>query len=246
MNINLRILLLILLTPVSGFSQEFKLNEYGLYVINDPDVYNSIIEKDSSKQLVDLEDFIDGIKLDIRYATENNFYGKPVYQKAKAYLRYPAAVALKKVQEELLGNGLALKIFDAYRPYSVTILFYKNYSDSTFVASPWKGSRHNRGCAVDLTIVDIQTNKELEMPTPYDDFTQRAHSEYNNLPDSVILNRNMLIEVMERNGFQVLKDEWWHYDFSEWKNYELMDLSFEELEKIDEERSKIPIENEVE
>ena len=140
-------------------------------------------EEDSSRLLIDLEKFIPGIKLDVRYATKNNFFGAAVYEVEKAFLRLPAAKALKKVQQELNKKGLGLKIFDAYRPYSVTVKFYEKYPDTNFVASAWKGSLHNRGCAVDLTVIDLKSGEEIEMPTEYDDFTERAGINYSNLPE---------------------------------------------------------------
>jgi D-alanyl-D-alanine dipeptidase len=187
-------------------------------------------EEDSSRLLIDLEKYIPGIKLDVRYATKNNFFGQAVYKIEKAFLRLPAAKALKKVQQDLNKKGLGLKIFDAYRPYSVTVKFYEKYPDTNFVASVWKGSLHNRGCAVDLTVIDLKSGEEIEMPTEYDDFTKRAGINYSNLPEKQIKNRSLLLAVMVQNGFIPQKSEWWHYNFTGWENYELMDIPFEVLE----------------
>lgn len=214
-----------------AFSQIQK-NKYGLFVINDIKTYKEAIKNDSNKILVDLEKFIPGIKLDIRYATKNNFLGEPVYKKAKAFLRLPAAIQLKKIQNELRSKNLELKIFDSYRPYEATVLFYEKVKDTVYVASARKGSRHNRGCAVDLTIISSETGKEIKMPTGFDDFTEKAHSDYSNLPEEVIKNRKMLIEIMSKYGFTNYPAEWWHYDFNGWKNYNLMNLSFEELKNL--------------
>ncbi|RPI66584.1 MAG: D-alanyl-D-alanine dipeptidase, partial [Ignavibacteriales bacterium] len=148
-------ILYILLLFITVNAQQDDLNEYGLYLVDDLESYFLLVEKDSSKLLVDIEEFIPDINLDIRYATENNFVGEPVYNISKAYARLPVAEALKKIQEELRKENLGLKIYDAYRPYSVTVRFYEIVGDPDFVASPEKGSRHNRGCAVDLTIVDL-------------------------------------------------------------------------------------------
>lgn len=126
-------------------------------------------------------------------------------------------------------SGLGLKIYDGYRPYSVTVQFFKSASDKSFVANPKDGSRHNRGCAIDLTLINLKTGKELDMPTAYDSFAAQAASDYNNLPENLIKNRSLLRSVMERNGFSVLNNEWWHFDFIGWKNYELMDIPFENL-----------------
>jgi D-alanyl-D-alanine dipeptidase len=124
---------------------------------------------------------------------------------------------------------LGLKIFDGYRPYSVTVKFFDIASDKSFVANPKDGSRHNRGCAIDLTLINLRTGKELEMPTPYDSFAPEAASDFNNLPSEVIQNRELLRSTMEKNGFRVLNNEWWHFDFNGWKSFEIMDIPFENI-----------------
>ncbi|HSP87341.1 MAG TPA: M15 family metallopeptidase [Ignavibacteriaceae bacterium] len=225
-------ILFLLLFIITGSAQT-KLNQYGLYVIDNLDSYYSSVEQDSNKLLVDLEKYIPGIVLDIRYATKNNFVGEPVYNIPKAFTRLPVAKALKKVQNELKKENLGLKIFDAYRPYSVTVQFFKKVKDTNYVASPKKGSRHNRGCAVDLTIIDLKTGKEIEMPTAYDDFTEKAASNFNDFPKKIIENREKLKKIMSDNGFKVFYSEWWHYDFKGWENYELVDISFEELSGLE-------------
>ena len=122
-----------------------------------------------------------------------------------------------------------MKIFDAYRPYAVTLKFFEVYPDTTFVASPQKGSKHNRGCAIDLTLVDLRSGNELEMPTAFDDFTEKATHAYMNLTKEALKNRQMLREIMSSYGFIPYESEWWHYDYKNWRNYQIMDLSFEEL-----------------
>jgi zinc D-Ala-D-Ala dipeptidase len=221
-------LYLIFLYTVICYGQS--VNKYGLTVINDTSFYKKEIERDSLNKLVDLEKFIPQIKLDIKYATKDNIVGMPVYKKPKAFLRLPAAYALKKVQADLNKKGLGLKIYDAYRPYSVTVLFYEKIKDTDYVASPWEGSRHNRGCAVDVTIIDLKTGKELEMPTKFDNFTLKAHPDYKDIPDTVKSNRTLLFNEMKKFGFTQFPTEWWHFDFSGWSNYFLMDLKFEDLE----------------
>jgi len=215
----------------SPYAQKPKPNKYGLVVVNKYEDYKNLVKSDSTQELVELEKFIPDIKLDIRYATKNNFFGEPVYKMSRAFARRPAAEALKQVQEELKTKGLCLKIFDGYRPYSVTVRFFEKLKDTIFLAVPWRGSRHNRGCAVDLTICSLETGKDIEMPTPFDDFTDKAHAEYKNLPDSVIKNREFLKEIMTRHGFKVLADEWWHYDYNDWKKFEITDIPFEKLVK---------------
>ncbi len=204
-------------------------NQYGLNVLGKLSEYDSSVAADSAMLLVDLEKEIPNIGMDIRYATANNFIKKPAYSMAKAYLRRPAAEALKTVQSELATKGLGLKVFDAYRPYSVTVFFYETVRDTNFVAAPWQGSKHNRGCAVDVSIISLADGKEIQMPTPFDDFSEKAGPNYPNLEPNVIENRTLLITIMKQNGFEVNPFEWWHYDFNGWENYPIMDIPFETL-----------------
>jgi zinc D-Ala-D-Ala dipeptidase len=204
-------------------------NKYGLKATTLKE-YQASIKTNPSKELVDLEKHIPGLVLDIRYATSNNFTGEKIYNLAKAYARRPVADALKKIQTELNAKGLGIKIFDAYRPYKATVKFYEVYKDTTYVASPYRGSRHNRGCALDLTVIDLKTGKELKMPTEYDSFRKEAWPSSPVSDPEIRKNRAMLIEVMERHGFKVNSSEWWHYDFKGYKNYEVLDIDFEELE----------------
>jgi zinc D-Ala-D-Ala dipeptidase len=219
------IVILFVLGSVSAYCQ----NKYGLTTLNLEEYKRSVV-LDPQKELVDLEIFIPGIALDIRYATTNNFTNEQIYNIAKAYARKPVAMALLKVQEELKTKGLGIKIFDAYRPYKATVKFYEVYHDTTYVASPYRGSRHNRGCALDLTIIDLKTGKELEMPTGYDSFRKEAWPSTPVADPEVKANRALLIGIMEKHGFRVNGSEWWHFDFRGWKNYEVLDIDFEELE----------------
>lgn len=195
------------------------------------DEYLTAVKSAPQKELVDLSKFVPGLVLDIRYATTNNFTGTQIYNLAKAYARRPVAEALFKVQNELKPNGLGIKMFDAYRPYKATVKFYEVYKDTTYVASPYRGSRHNRGCALDLTIINLKTGEELQMPTEYDSFKKEAWPSTPVKDPVVRANRALLIEVMQKHGFKVNGSEWWHFDFIGWKNYEVMDIDFEELEK---------------
>lgn len=220
-------IILLLLVCSDSFSQTE--NPYGLAVIDTREEYKKTVSENTDKRLVELKKYIPGLKLDIRYATKNNFAKQAVYNQARAFARLPVAMALKNVQTELKKSGLGLKIFDGYRPYSVTVKFFDIASDKNFVANPKDGSRHNRGCAVDLTLINLKTGKELKMPTPYDSFAAAASADYKDLPADVIKNRDLLISVMKHHGFRVLDNEWWHFDFIGWKNFELMDIGFEEL-----------------
>ncbi len=229
MRIKELLVFLILFLSASCLAQT--ITKYGVTVVDDTAYYHKDVERDSLNRLVDLEKYIPGIEIDIRYATNNNFLGTAVYPpNARAYLRLPAAIALKRVQEELNKKGLGLKIYDAYRPYSVTVIFWNKVKDTNFVSSPWQGSRHNRGCAVDLTVIDLKTGKELDMPTQFDNFTAKARPDYKNLPKNVIANRALLFNIMAKYGFRKFPTEWWHFDFSGWENYFLMDLPFSEIE----------------
>ncbi|MBE2279914.1 MAG: M15 family metallopeptidase [Ignavibacteriaceae bacterium] len=233
MKLLLRIFLLnfLFLFSTGTIAQEIPENEYGLKVVSSYDLYASLIENDSNQILVNLESFIPGIKKDVKYATDDNVTGAVLYNTPGIFLRLPAAIALTQVQEELLKSGLELKIYDAYRPYAITKKIWEFVLDENYAASPQTGSRHNRGCAVDLTIIVSSTGEELNMPTLFDDFSEMAHHGYNRLPVETRVNRSLLKNVMERFGFVALKTEWWHYDFKDWRDFPLMDISFDELIK---------------
>lgn len=183
-------------------------------------------------ELINLKTLIPDLELEIRYATENNFLGKKVYVGAfGAFARKPVALALQKIQQELNQQGLGIKIFDAYRPYRATVLLYEFYRDTTYVASPYRGSRHNRGCALDLTLIDLKTKAELKMPTEFDSFRKEAWPSTPIADPIARKNRALLIAVMEKHGFKVNSSEWWHYDFIGWKKYSILDIPFEVLLK---------------
>lgn len=203
--------------------------KYGLKV-QGYEEYKNTIQTNSQKELVDLQTFIPTVILDIRYATPNNFTGEKIYNLARAYARRPVAEALKKAQQEFDRLGYSIKIFDAYRPYKATVKFYEVYRDTTYVASPYRGSRHNRGCAIDMTVVDKKTGMEIPMPTEYDSFRKEAWPSTPVSDPQIRANRKLLITVMEKYGFKVNSSEWWHFDFRNWKMYEVLDIDFEQLE----------------
>ena len=204
-------------------------NKYGLTAMK-LDEYRKSVEADPLNELVNLSDFIPGIVLDIRYATTNNFTKEKIYNLPRAYARRPVAEALKKIQADLKIQGLGLKIFDGYRPYSATVMFYETYHDTTYVASPYKGSRHNRGCALDLTVISLKTGEELKMPTEFDSFKKDAWPSSPVSDPAIRKNRKTLIDAMEKHGFKVNSSEWWHFDFVGWQKFAVMDIDFEELE----------------
>ena len=210
-----------------GFTQTT--NQYGLQIIDNKADYSRNITLDSNARLVEIEKYIPNIKLDIRYASTNNFSGQAVYEQARAFARLPVVLALAGVQKELKAMGLGLKIYDAYRPYSVTVKFFEVAKDKDFVASPKTGSRHNRGCAVDVTLINLKTGKELKMPTPFDSFAPEAAADFQDVRRKLKNNRAILIDVMSKYEFKVLDNEWWHFDFNGWKAFDLMDIPFKKL-----------------
>jgi D-alanyl-D-alanine dipeptidase len=216
---------LFVLAACASHPIEVPQNRHGLRVVPDAATYQRLAKAEPRKRLVDLASI--GIPLDVRYATANNFMKKPLYPSAKAYLRAPAADALLAVQRDLAPRGLGIKVFDGYRPYRVTEAMWEPIQNPDYVADPAKGSRHNRGAAVDLTLIELRTGAELPMPTVYDDFTERAAHAFTDLPPDALANRALLRDVMTRHGFDPLPSEWWHYDFRGWEEFELMDVELE-------------------
>jgi D-alanyl-D-alanine dipeptidase len=183
-------------------------------------------------ELVELALLDSSIHLDIRYATTNNFLGTPVYSQARAFLQRTAADALLRIQRKLKPLGYGLLIHDAYRPWYVTKIFW----DATppegkiFVADPAQGSRHNRGCAVDLTLYDLATGKPIEMPGTYDEMSQRSFPNYPGGASLQRWHRDLLRRAMESEGFTVNESEWWHFDYKDWKEYPILNVPFEKLD----------------
>ena len=181
--------------------------------------------------LVELIGLDPTIRLDIRYADSNNFMGRPMYSLPKAFLQRPAAEALARVHRSLAKRGYGLLVFDGYRPWSVTRKFWDETPPEKrrFVADPAKGSRHNRGCAVDLSLFDLKTGAEVRMPSGYDEFTERASPGYTGGTGEERRCRDLLRSAMESEGFSVNSGEWWHFDFHEWQEYGILDIPFEEI-----------------
>ena len=178
--------------------------------------------------MIELTELSNTIKLDIRYATANNFVGRPVYAEARAFLQRPAAEALVRVHEKLREQGLGLVIFDGYRPWTITKLFWEVVPEDKrkFVADPAKGSKHNRGCAVDLSIYNLRSGKLIDMPSGFDEFTERASPNYTGGTEKERANRDLLRSLMEAEGFSVNPNEWWHFDYKDWEKYAIYDISF--------------------
>src|SRR4051812_46361606 len=158
--------------------------------------YKKSIKNDTDKTMVTIERFVNPLFTDYKYATDSNFTHKILYNNPSAYVRFSVARALEKVQEDLAKKGVGLKFYDAYRPYSVTKAMWKVVPDERYAANPAKGSGHNRGTAVDVTLVQIRSGKELAMPTGFDDFSERAHHAFMNLPPDVLKNRELLKTTM--------------------------------------------------
>jgi len=183
--------------------------------------------------LVELTTLDPTIKLDIRYATTRNFLGTPLYSQARAFLQRPAAEALLRVQKSLAKEGYGLLIHDAYRPWYVTKIFWDATpaDKHSFVANPATGSRHNRGCAVDLTLYTLRDGKPAQMPSLYDEMSERAYPNYGGGSDDERRLRDFLRRHMEAEGFTVYEFEWWHFDYNDWKAYRVQNVRFEDLGK---------------
>ena len=181
--------------------------------------------------LVELIKLDPSFKLDIRYATDNNLVGRPVYTEARAFLQRPAAEALVQINAEFKPLGYGLMIFDGYRPWSVTKTFWDITpdEDKKFVADPKKGSRHNRGCAIDLTLYELSTGKEVIMTGVYDEMTERSYPDYEGGTKAQRQMRDLLRNKMEANGFVVYEFEWWHFDYNDWKTYHIENIPFSEI-----------------
>lgn len=181
--------------------------------------------------LVELTTLDPTIGLDIRYATTHNFLSTPLYSQARAFMQRPAAEALMRVQRALASSGYRLLVYDAYRPWFVTKVFW----DATppdkheFVADPAEGSRHNRGCAVDLTLYDSKTGAAVDMPSLYDEMSERAYPTYRGGTAEQRRLRDFLRQHMEAEGFAVDESEWWHFDFRDWKSYAIQNVRFESI-----------------
>jgi D-alanyl-D-alanine dipeptidase len=181
--------------------------------------------------LVELTKLDPTIRLEVRYATTNNLFGTVFYSQARAFLQRPAAEALVRVNKKLKPLGYGLLVHDAYRPWYVTKVFWDATPDDKklFVADPSKGSRHNRGAAVDLTLYDLKTKSPIEMVSTYDETTDRAHPDYPGGTSLQRWHRDLLRKAMEGEGYTVFEAEWWHFDFNDWQKYPIGNQRFENI-----------------
>ncbi len=228
----IRALLLLIGCPFTLLGQEN--TPAGNRIVSDVAVLEKEIRLDPFKQLLEPTSLIPSLQYDLKYASKRNFSGVRVYPRSTrhTYLRQQPAQALADVAAELDSLGIHLKIWDAYRPYSVTQRFWELIGDERYVANPAKGSGHNRGVAVDLTLVDAKTGKELKMPTEFDDFSAAAHHGNKELDPNRVANRELLCSTMVRHGFIPLDTEWWHYYWPGAERYDILNIPFKKLRAL--------------
>jgi D-alanyl-D-alanine dipeptidase len=204
---------------------------YPFPIISKINILNEVAATNPMMELVELKSIIPNLRYDLKYAQKTNFTKHRLYPKGlnKTYLRREAALALKAAAIELEEKGLGILIWDAYRPFSVTERFWNLIHDERYVANPSKGSGHNRGIAIDMTIFELKTGALLEMPTGFDDFSEKAHHDHQNLNETQIKNRELLKSIMEKNGFIKFETEWWHYSLPSPLKYDILDISFQRL-----------------
>lgn len=181
--------------------------------------------------MIELIKLDDTIKLDIRYARDDNFTGHAVYDEPRAFLQPVAAEALVRVHRGLCPEGFGLVVYDGYRPWSVTKLFWEvvREDQKKFVADPAVGSKHNRGCAVDLSLYHLDSGEQADMPSDFDEFNEKSSPDFDGGTERQTANRDLLRSSMEAAGFTVNPKEWWHFDHRDWEQYEIMDVPFSEL-----------------
>ena len=195
------------------------------------EVYQRQVTQDAKLELVNLAEAIPTVVLDVRYATSRNLLGKPLYQMARAYLRRPVAEALSRVQHVLQQRGVGLCVYDAYRPYSLATRFYEQLrGKAAEEASGWQSFRPNRGCSVDVALVEYATGRHVPLPTEYEAVSPAAHSQFKTLPAHILLNRCLLLAAMKQQGFINYPGKWWRFDHKCWPEFDLVDLPFEALE----------------
>jgi D-alanyl-D-alanine dipeptidase len=225
---------LFLLLHSMVYAQNLPPGAYGMTYINNISLYKKSIIDHPEKEMVPIGK-IKGLVLDLRYATPDNFTHKRLYPAGttSTFLRKRVYQALDSVGVELSLQGISLVIFDAYRPYSITVELWNRVKDDRYAANPAKGSGHNRGIAVDLSLADAKTHQLLPMPTDFDNFSDSAHQDFSGTDAKRIANRELLKLTMEKYGFIPLSTEWWHFSWPAPGDYEVMDLSFRQLSDLE-------------
>jgi D-alanyl-D-alanine dipeptidase len=215
-------------------------NYLKLRVTSDMATYQQEVSRHPGKRMVELGNAISFLHYDLRYASTNNFMHRMMYPAGTkvSYLRDSVVSALRKAAAIFRKDGYGIKVFDAYRPYAVTVLFWDLVKDERYVANPAKGSGHNRGTAIDLTLYDLKTGKEVDMGTGFDNFTDSAHHSFAALPKQVSENRKYLRSTMESAGFKALETEWWHYFLPNAEQYEVLNIPFNKLAQASKQPSR--------
>ena len=200
-------------------------------MISSLDSLEMTIALDPLLEMMELKQLVPNIKYDLAYAQKSNFTKHRLYPKRlkSTYLRKEPALALAKIAAELAVKGLGILVWDAYRPYFVTERFWKLIHDERYVANPIKGSGHNRGIAIDMTLYELSSGTLIDMPTGFDDFSENAHHGYQNISEINIKNREILKGVMEKNGFIKFETEWWHYSWPSPSKYDVLNIPFSQL-----------------
>ncbi len=222
------LLLFSIILSISGISQ------HQLKIINSPDEFLQSINIEPKLKLIELKSIIPNIQYDLKYATKDNFTKVRLYpaQTNQTFLRKEPADALSKVAIELTQKGIGILVWDAYRPYHITQKFWELIQDERYVAHPAKGTGHNRGIAIDMTVYDLKTGALLEMPTTFDDFSEKAHHGFEGISPAQKTNREMLRGIMEKYGFIKFQTEWWHYYWPNGEQYDVLDFNFNQIKKI--------------
>jgi D-alanyl-D-alanine dipeptidase len=204
-----------------------------LQIVDNKRNYRRTIAHDNEAKLLELKTYIPAIQYELAYATKENFIHQKLYASgSKTYLRHPVVTALQQAQQELAQQGYGIIVWDAYRPYSVTKKMWKTVGDERYVAHPAKGSGHNRGTAIDLTLFRLDNGMQLDMGTGFDAFSDTAHHGFAGLSPEQEKNRQLLKTTMEKFGFKALNTEWWHYSW-QGKTFDVLNLSFRQLAKME-------------
>ncbi|MGZ5246820.1 MAG: M15 family metallopeptidase [Flavitalea sp.] len=224
-------LIFISISLISNAQQQGKGNKYGLVVMSTKKEYHEKITLDKDHMMIELKSVVPSIVYELRYADTSNFMHRRMYPSNtdRTFLRALPAKALISVAEELKQIGLGIKVWDAYRPYSVTEDFWELVKDERYAANPAKGSGHNRGLAIDLTLYNLSDQKELDMGTAFDDFSEKAHADNTNHSEEILRNRKNLKDAMLNAGFKQLPTEWWHFYWPNDRGYDLLDIPFKKL-----------------